>query len=30
VYSYVKKTPAAAVHLEKPKSKPTHFARAVK
>jgi hypothetical protein len=30
IYSYVKKVPAAAVHPEKPKSQPTHFARAVK
>ena len=30
VYSYMKKIPAAAVHPEKPKSQPTHFARAAK
>ena len=30
VYSYIKKTPAAVVHPEKPKAQPTHYARGVK
>jgi prolipoprotein diacylglyceryltransferase len=30
IYSYLKKMPAAAVHPQKLKSQPTHFARAVK
>ena len=29
IYSYVKKVPAAIVHPEKPKSKPTHYAKSL-
>ena len=29
VYSYVKKVPARIVHPEKPKAKPTHYAKSL-